>query len=463
MDQTNPPAGQTPVLESVANSHKGLYASIAVVVVFILAFGGYLLYANVLKPKAEARARAEKLAVLDQKIAAAGQEYVSLTTDEYDLLLSRPVQNPAVKGITGTTSGITVGFDGSEISAAFAKIPNVDSSKEVFIRLDSIKKKDGTEVFDAESSFEADNDMFTDLDLDKRSSGTTPYWMGARDVHLTDGNYTLKASDVASVSGKIIFNLPTNIQILTLTAADKGIEKAFGGGFVTLEDITDTTVTYSYSGFPDDFYAETGVDANGKEVYVDDYNCSNGTCEMTVDHAVGYKFYVATIVPKEYPFTIQAAGVTPATVKTAPVAPVSTTVEPKTQEMPAVASSGSVTAEEKNAVIAAYFSFEKILDSKDANQFLAFIKKAYPDRAAEAQAEFDKDPDIQKNFAESVSMFKMAMGYGDVTDAVLRSTKAQWSKDDDSSINIEVTGADEDSTNSLYFKKVAGVWYVDFD
>ncbi len=463
MDQTNPPAGQTPVSEPVATSHKGLYASIAVVIVFILALGGYLLYSNVLKPKAEARARAEKFALLDQKIAAAGEEYVPLTTEEYDMLLSRPVENPAVKGITGTTSGIAIGFDGSEISAAFAKIPNVDSPQEVFIRLDSIKKKDGTEVFDLESSFEADNDMFTDLELDKRSSGITPYWIGSRDVHLTNDNYNLKASDVASVSGKVVFSLPTNIQILTLTAADKGVEKAFGGGFVTLEDITDSKVTYSYSGFPDDFYAETGVDINGKEVYVDDYNCENGTCEMTVDHAVAYKFYAATVVEKEYPFTLLATGTTPVVAKTAPTAPAVTTVEPKIQEMPAAATSESVTVEEKKAVIAAYFSFEKILDSKDANQFLTFIKKAYPDRAAEAQAEFDKDPDIQKNFGEAVSMFKMAMGYGDVTDALLRSTKAQWSKDDESHISIEIDGSDEDSTNSLSFKKVAGVWYVDFE
>lgn len=54
----------------------------------------------------------ERIAALEKRIAAAGDDFVSLTAEEYDLMLSKPIgMVDGFKPLTTTAGGIMIGID----------------------------------------------------------------------------------------------------------------------------------------------------------------------------------------------------------------------------------------------------------------------------------------------------------------------------------------------------------------
>lgn len=464
------PVTPLPVSSNVGNKSI-LNPAVVITIVAVILIGGYFAYAKVYIPKQEAKAYGQKVLALEQRIASVPEgDFVGLSSEEYGMLLRKPVVNPDVNGIVGTTDGITIGLDdgsfGLETTAAFNYVPNIGDSEEVFVRFDSILTKDGTEVFDKGSAFEEDNDIFTDLELSKRSSGDKPYWLGSRDIHTVSGMNDIKVSDIAKASGYILFKLPTGITSIKLTKDDIGKEKPFGGAYVTLKEITNNSVSFDFTGEDSAIYGYTAYDANGKELERNDGSSMSPAYDgslytLNYEGAASFEVWTANIQDKEYPFTI--AGTTASTKSPAPV---STTDRPTTNTTAITATTteqADVTSADKEAIITAYFDFGKLLDSGTPESFLQYLKKAYPEQASEIQTEYEKDPN-PKDFKSGLSFIKSSLGYETITAATLHSGEAVWTEES-GKVQIVINHKNSDGSKETYtffFTNVAGTWYLDF-
>src|ERR1035437_5160653 len=138
----------------------------------------------------------ERIADLENRIALSGDDFVSLTAEEYDLLLSQPVGDvDGVEPLTTTGGGIMVGIgfaDGpkiykTDIQIIFPDIPNIVNG-DVYVVLDFVKGTNGLDFLDRQSNAEYDpenneND-FTVLALDTRKTLQKSYWFGSRYVNV---------------------------------------------------------------------------------------------------------------------------------------------------------------------------------------------------------------------------------------------------------------------------------------
>ena len=170
----------------------------------------------------------EELTGIKSRIAAAGDNFVLLTSDEYDLLLFQPVGKiDGFDSLTSTGGGIKVGIGFPEgpkiyktnIQIIFPGIPNIDPAA-VFVIFDSVKGSNGLDYLDRESNTENGEKDFTQVQLDKRNTGTESYWFGSRYVNLRDpsDDLTVRAFGalggeitLSRVSGKVIMYLPVNL------------------------------------------------------------------------------------------------------------------------------------------------------------------------------------------------------------------------------------------------------------
>jgi len=264
----------------------------------------------------------ERIAALEKRIAGAGDDFVSLTMGEYELLLSRPVGK--VDGFESRmmVSGIALGIGGkifnTDIQVVFPFIPNIGDG-EVFILFDFVKTVDGRDFLDRQSNTETNpenkENQFTELALDRRKTLQKSYWFGSRYVNLREITRNAAGEPEAyptvrsfsdmnfgTASGKVIINLPTNITGIALKKEDMGTEKSFAGGFLTLKEINKDRISFQFSGDPKKIYAWTVYDVNGN---IPDQNgtlLKNGLYQITAKNPQSVKIYQAEIIQKEYPF-----------------------------------------------------------------------------------------------------------------------------------------------------------------
>ncbi len=430
-----------------------------VIAVIILAIGGYVGYQKVYTPWHEAKIAEEikkaediKILGLEKKIIEAKGGFVSFSSDEYDLLLSRPVINPGVEGITTTIKGITVGFDGSDIHVAFPYIPNVEDSEKVFVRFNSILTKDNREVFDKESSFEDENDIFTDLDLEKRSSGSKAFWLGSRDPSLVED---IEVDQVGYVSGNVVFSLPVNGSSIKLTKADVGIEKPFAGGFITLNEIKEDSINFKFTGDKDSIYAYNAYDADGKQIERSGYSISNKEYEIYFDNAVTVEVISAEMEEKSYPFTIGVSNVVPlVTVPTSDNEETSASKE-ESKKVESLA----VTTDEKVQTQASMLRFVSFFRTTDVEGIKQYMRDA---NLGDQLEELPTDP---KKLKEEISM-AYEMLFKDITADTFKNPKVVWIKDvyDDGQEYIDVEGVPGNvlgipATCTHSFDKVNSKWY----
>ncbi|MCX6222525.1 MAG: hypothetical protein NTZ69_16260 [Bacteroidia bacterium] len=272
--------------------------------------------------------QAERIATIEKRIAEAGDDFVSLTAEEYDLLLSQPLGS--IEGfmpLTKTAGGIMLGIRYPEdskvyktdVQVVFPNIPNI-SEGEVFVYFDYVKGTNGHDYLDRQGNTEikengtyADDD-FTQLTLDEETSDSISYWSGSRYVNLRDpeDKMTVRAlgalgGDIklSAVSGKVVMLLPTNIIGLTLTKKDIGIEKPFAGGVITLIEINDNNLSFHFYKGNKNIYAWTVYDDYQNQLDIDDVSENNGLYQLSVEHAKKLNLYQADIIRKEFPFSFE--------------------------------------------------------------------------------------------------------------------------------------------------------------
>jgi len=270
-----------------------------------------------------------RIAILKQKIAEAGDDFVSFSEADYDLLLSQPLES--IGGFTPlatTAGGIMLGIRYPEDSGGyktqlqivFPYIPNI-SGGEVFVYFDYVKGTNGLDYLDRHGNTEikddgtyADDD-FTQVTLDVQTGDSKPFYFGGRYVNLRDPEDDMRIRvlgalggevELSAFSGKVVMLLPTNITGLTLTKDDIGIEKAFAGGVVTLIEINDDNLSFHFYKSNKDLYTLTVFDDYQNQLdIIGDISEDNGLYQLSVEHAQTINLYQADIIRKEFPFSFE--------------------------------------------------------------------------------------------------------------------------------------------------------------
>lgn len=266
----------------------------------------------------------ERIAALEKRIVEAGDDFVSLTAEEYDLMLSKPIGTiDGFEPLTTTTGGIMVGigFAGNGvqqvIQTIFQKIPNIGEG-DVFVIFDFVKDDNGLDFLNRKKrSFgqgggidEIEEDESTQLTLDIRTAGSKSYWFGSRDVNMgvRSGENTFKYMSFrdmnsGTASGKVVMQLPTNITKILLAKGDIGVEKPFAGGILTLKDINKDRISFQFSGDTKKIYTWIVYDVNGNIIDINDTSLENGLYQIATKNPQSVEVYQAEIVRKEYPFS----------------------------------------------------------------------------------------------------------------------------------------------------------------
>ncbi len=403
---------------NTSSKKMGMIIKIAVGIILI-SVASYFLYEKyeTNKKNTEEQERQNQVKTFYQKVYDTKVEFIPLTEDEYGLLLQNPLVNPPMEGSKSVTvNNITIGLkefaNSGEIEVALPYIPNLPSKESVFVRFDSIKDSNGNEIFDKSSGFEAENDMFTDLDLEKRNINGVPYLYGTRSLHLTRD---IASKYISEIKGKLVVTLPIGVRELSLSSTDIDIEKPFAGNYITLKEIKDDGIVIHFTGDIKDVLKYQGIDAEGGVIDSGGYSCSNDICDLFIKNAKSIRLWDAERkIKKEIPFTFtQTTDPEPEdAVAKEDLKVENTTVAPSVKPNPKTAvKTASVTAEEKEAVIKAYFDFKKILETNDPDQLMVYSKKVYPSRIAQLDAEYAKQKPTQVEYTMMVSFVKGFLGY----------------------------------------------------
>ncbi len=266
------------------------------------------------------------IVALEKRVADAGDEYISLTVAEYELLLSQPFGDiEGFEPLTTASGGIKIGYGFSEgpkvyktdIQIIFPNIPNI-SEGEVFVILDHVKGNNGLDYLDQESNTEIKADgsspesAFTELKLDSRTAGSKSYWFGSRYVNLRDPSDSITVRvlgalggdvELSEVSGKVVMQLPVNITELDLSKADIGTEKSFAGGLITLKEVTNEYISFQFTGDPKMIYSNDPYDNANNVLEITDVRVEDGLHKLYAENPQSLKIYEAEVIRKEYPFS----------------------------------------------------------------------------------------------------------------------------------------------------------------
>lgn len=263
-----------------------------------------------------------RIAALEKRIAEAGNDFVSLTAEEYDLLLSQPIG--AVEDfepLNTTAGGIMVGYgfpDGrkiykTDIQTIFPNIPYIGEG-EVFVLLDFVKGTNGLDYIASLENMEKEESTFTDLELYVRTTGSKDYLFGSRYVNMRDpeDDMTVRSLgalggdvELSAVSGKVVMYLSTNITGLVLAKGDIGVEKPFAGGVMTLKEIKDNYISFQFTGEDKDIFSWNVYDSKDEILDIKEYLLNDGVYQLFAEHPQSVKVYQAEIVRKEYPFAFE--------------------------------------------------------------------------------------------------------------------------------------------------------------
>jgi hypothetical protein len=261
----------------------------------------------------------ERITNLEKRIAEAGDDFVSLTIEEYELLLSQPVGTvDGFEPLNTTAGGIMVGYgfaDGpkiykTDIQTIFPNIPYIREG-DVFILLDSVKGTNGLDYIAPLGNMEKEENTFTDLELYIKTAGSKDYLFGSRYVNLRDpsDSMTVRALgalggdvELSAVSGKVVMHLSTNITGLALAKGDNGVEKPFAGGMMTLKEIKDDHISFQFTGNDKDIFAWHVYDSKETILNIKEVIVKDGIYQLFAEHPQSVKVYHAEIARKEYPF-----------------------------------------------------------------------------------------------------------------------------------------------------------------
>jgi len=262
---------------------------------------------------------------LVKRISGIGNDYVSLTEAEYELLLSQPLgEIEKFEPLTTASGGIMIGIGSLEggsdfttdIQTIFPYIPNL-SQGGVFIIFEYVKGSNGLDYLDRENNTEIQEDGsypendYTQLSMAYRSDGSKSYFFGFRFVNLRDPADRLTQRvlgalggkvELSKVSGKVVMELPTNITELGLSKADIGIEKSLAGGLIILKEITKDYISFQFTGDRKKLFPWEVYDKKGWSLTITDEQIDEGLYKLYAEHPQSMRIYQAEVVRKEYPF-----------------------------------------------------------------------------------------------------------------------------------------------------------------
>ncbi|MCK9211128.1 MAG: hypothetical protein M0P61_09865 [Ignavibacteriaceae bacterium] len=355
----------------------------------------------------------ERITNLEKRIAEAGDDFVSLTMEEYELLLSQPVGTvDGFEPLTTTAGGIMVGIGFSEglkihktdIQTIFPNLPNIGEG-EVFVLFNFVKGTNGLDYLDRVSNTENEEKEFTQLTLDIQTAGSKSYLFGSRYVNLRDPEDSITVRtlgalggevELSAVSGKIIMQLPTNITGITLTKEDIGLEKPFAGGVITLKEINDDNLSFKFSNSNKNIYAWTVFDDMNVLLDIHEVLLNDGLYQLSVDHAKTVNLYQADIIRKEFPFAFEIER------------------QAATQQIPEVEDTKTGEAQTNKEVLV-------YLDKNDP-KFISIKRRAFSDldtivKAFDPESEKNKLIDIQtKTWTEEMRGECQAIGVKSIND-----------------------------------------------
>lgn len=205
---------------------------------------------------------------LPEKIVLQPKVPTSLTLSEYDALLSKPIS-----GLSGTSVGPAIlklsnFWDGESpkiwIEVMLPVLPNFNLGYQLTkITINSVQGMNGKNIYDRESSFEGS--FFQSFSTQERSN-PFPHLSGIRSVQLMGGT---KKDDIMRIDGKLILELPLNIQEISFTKEDLKKEKKINDITVIVNAIENNQVLWSYQGDGNNYIGIKAYNMNGKELKSD--------------------------------------------------------------------------------------------------------------------------------------------------------------------------------------------------
>lgn len=201
------------------------------------------------------------------KLLTFSKNPVVLSEAEYNDLLSRDISGykpegtsvnlgPAVLELTNfwdTNLEPTVWLELKMIP-----LPNFNLGiKNGKITIENVLTKDGKNVYNFDSTFESED--FKTFSFSEESYPIL-HLNGIRSVHLSGG---VSEDDIASIRGSVILMLPIDMQTLTFSSADIGVEKVVGDRTFTLQSIEGGKVTMGYKGPGDINFVSNAYDKDG--------------------------------------------------------------------------------------------------------------------------------------------------------------------------------------------------------
>lgn len=304
-------------------SPKSSFLHIAYTLIVLIFFSGVNCFSQITENKQTMKSdlkQEARIAAIEKRITDAGDDFVSLTAEEYDLLLSQPIGVvEEFEPLTTTAGGIMVGYgfpDGSkiyktDIQTIFANIPYIGEG-EVFVLLDFVKGTNGLDYIAPLGNMEKEENTFTDLELYVRTASSKDYLFGSRYVNLRDpeDDMTVRSLgalggdvELSAVSGKVVMYLSTNITGLVLAKGDIGVEKPFAGGVMTLKEIKDDYISFEFTGEDEDIFAWFVYDSKDAILDIKEYLLNDGVYQLYAENPQSVKLYQTEIVRKEYPFS----------------------------------------------------------------------------------------------------------------------------------------------------------------
>jgi hypothetical protein len=249
------------------DSKKVLIIVITIVVLVIAAIGGYFIFSNNSKSKVVTNSQPATPKTLSP---ADMSKPIVASEKDYDYYLSQvlPVASFVSQGFTAASPAVVKMGDYGDLNVGLPLIPNINlSDGAIIVNFDSIKDKTGKEILDKENSFETDP-FFTHLSDKQIYSDPVVYIGGTRNPSLISG---AQGSDIATMSGKIILNLPVNMYVAELTSSDIGKTIKTTNGSLLLKSINATkddsgaditNIVFNYTGFENKIYYVGAYDAN---------------------------------------------------------------------------------------------------------------------------------------------------------------------------------------------------------
>ena len=435
---------------------KGFLLLIGILIaVLVLGAGAYLFF-NMNKTETQLAPENAVTYTLDEM-----EKPLSVAKEQYNSIKPLSLSADQIPEGAVVVGPAYVSLKNNKISLISSAVPNVNNPGSLtLLMIDNVTDRNGN-VYAGD---EPDEDFFTDINwsfVDTESFGLR---MSSDRHWYHSDNKDLKDQDIANITGRLVFNLPTDISEMTFDASEIGVTKTVNGVSITLDeigerdavaytydeesqlvqnDVKETFVKYTYSGM-ENLYSDLVAysDVDNTKALKSESTSSNTSSEdaLGVVKTVSSTFsepiekivlYIAKdIYHVEYPFSIDNSA----------SKPVSATD---------IDSTGQGAVSEKEAVITGMMNTRAVFESGDISTIRDYLQKISVTSEQLDQLNEMTDEDIL-DLSDLMSAFA-------ISESDLRSPDAIW-QIGETEATVEISDG-EGGTSSQTARKIDGVWY----